>query len=61
MGVTMINLATLPSTPANNQLGAYLRRLWDATRATGQTHGVWRPDLGRFVTLDELRELEKQP
>lgn len=49
----MTNLSTLPAEPGNNQLGEHLRQLWDAARAVGQTHGVWRPDLGKFVTLDE--------
>ncbi len=49
----MTNLATLPADPGNNQLGEHLRRLWDAARAAGQTHGAWSPRKGKFVTLDE--------
>lgn len=49
----MTNLATLPAEPGNNQLGEHLRKLWDAARAAGQTVGVWRPDIGKFVTLDK--------
>ena len=44
----------------NNTLGQHLRQLWDTTRATGQTHGVWCPALWRFVTLDELAKMEAQ-
>jgi len=54
----MTDLSTLSADPGNNTLGAHLRRLWDAARATGQGHGIWRPELGRFVTMEELREME---
>lgn len=42
----------------NNELGAYLRSRWDAARADGQGHGIWRPELDRFVTMDELQQME---
>lgn len=44
----------------NNTLGAYLRAMWDA-RTSGQTHGIWRPELGKFVTMEELERMEQQP
>lgn len=55
----MTDLTTLSADPHNNTLGQHLRKLWDATRATGQVHGVWRPALGRFITMDELKEMEE--
>ena len=42
----------------NNTLGAYLRAMWDA-RTSGQTHGIWRPELRKFVTMDELAKMEE--
>lgn len=56
----MTDLSTLSADPHDNTLGAHLRRLWDAARATGQVHGIWRPELGKFVTMEELREMEDQ-
>lgn len=50
-------LTTLSADPQNNTLGQHLRQQWDAARAAGQSHGVWRPELGRFITM---KELEKQ-
>ena len=57
----MTDIATLSADPANNTLGAHLRKLWDAARAAGQEHGIWRPELGKFVTMEELEKLEQQP
>ena len=54
-----LTLNTLSADPHNNTLGAHLRSLWDAARAAGQVHGIWRPQLGRFVTMEELREMEE--
>lgn len=56
-----LTLTTLSADPHDNTLGAHLRKLWDAVRAAGQEHGIWRPELGRFVTMEELREMEQQP
>ncbi len=53
----MTDLTTLSADVHNNTLGAHLRRLWDAARAAGQGHGIWRMDLGRFVTMEELKEM----
>ena len=53
----MTDLTTLSADVHNNTLGAYLRQLWDA-RTNGQTHGIWRPRLGRFVTMEELVEMQ---
>lgn len=50
----MTDLATLSADIHNNTLGAHLSSLWDAARAAGQVHGIWRPALGRFVTMEEL-------
>lgn len=57
----MTDLSTLSADPANNTLGAYLRQLWDAARAAGQGHGIWRTELGRFVTMEELQKMEPTP
>jgi hypothetical protein len=54
------DLSTLSADIHNNTLGQHLRQLWDAARATGQTHGIWRPQLGRFVTMEEVEEMEAQ-
>lgn len=54
----MTDLTTLSADPHDNTLGAYLRSLWDAARAAGQVHGVWRPQLGKFVTMEELAKME---
>ena len=54
----MTDLSTLSADIHNNTLGAYLRRLWDAARAAGQAHGIWRPELGRFVTMEELEAMQ---
>lgn len=54
-----LTLTTLSADPHNNTIGAHLRRLWDAARASGQGHGIWRPQLGRYVTMDELKEMEE--
>lgn len=55
----MTDLTTLSADPHNNTLGAHLRRLWDAARAAGQGHGIWRQELGKFVTMEELKEMEE--
>jgi len=55
----MTDLTTLSADIHNNTLGAYLRNLWDA-RTNGQTHGIWRPELGRFVTMEELKQMTEK-
>jgi hypothetical protein len=54
------DLSTLPADTDDNQLGAYLCRLWDEQRASGMVSGKWAPELGRFGTLDEWQK-RKQP
>jgi hypothetical protein len=53
------DLSTLPSATDDNQLGAYLCRLWDEQRAGGFRAGKWCAELGRFVTLAEWEQLQK--
>ena len=54
----MTDLTDLSADIHSNTLGAYLRSLWDA-RTNGQTHGIWRPELWRFVTMEELAKMEE--
>lgn len=54
----MTNPATLPAATDDNQLGAHLCQQWDKQRGAGMSHGKWRAELGRFVTLDGWTRLE---
>lgn len=56
--IAVTDLRSLSSDPANNTLGAYLRLLWDS-RTSGKAHGIWRPQLGRFVTMEELAQMQE--
>lgn len=49
-------ITILSAAPQNNTLGQHLRQQWDAARDAGQKHGIWRPELGSFVTMEELEQ-----